>query len=162
MLWSHSCNFFWNQIFFISKKITSVGWSSRCNFFWNALDPTLVIFFGKWKNFHFKKNTSMASKHQNCDIDFIWFPNWETNFEKGRSNSEVYKVFCILIMSHCTILSIVCLVNLQKHKNDNAALEKYQSHCEQLSSLHIITPKNWGYSCNHKDHYIILWGLPAR
>ena len=139
MTWSSRCIFFQN-----CKKNTSVGWSSCCKFFWNALDPTVVIFLG------------------NCDVDFIWFPNWETNFEKGRSNSEVYKVFCILIMSHCTILSIVCLVNLQKHKIDNAALEKYKSHCEQLSSLHIITPKNWGYSCNHKDHYIILWGLPAK
>ena len=33
VLWSHSCNFFWNQIFSFSKKITSVGSANTCKFF---------------------------------------------------------------------------------------------------------------------------------
>ena len=33
----------------MTKKLQVVVWSSRCKFFWNALDPTLVIFFWKWK-----------------------------------------------------------------------------------------------------------------
>ena len=65
---SHSCIFFWNQIFFISKEITSAGWSNRCKFFWNALDPTLVIFltffeknYNDWiKSFYKSKWTGLV------------------------------------------------------------------------------------------------------
>ena len=70
MLWSHSFIFFWNQEFFISKKITSVCWSSCCKFFWNNWIKS--FYKSKWTGLYF----FFKLKKKNWKIFLIFFVIW--------------------------------------------------------------------------------------
>ena len=75
--WSSRCNFFqkcqknykcWIKC--ISKKFTTTGSANTCNFFW------------KWKNFDFKKNTTMGFKWCFDPIVVIFFEIKNFSFPK--------------------------------------------------------------------------------
>ena len=100
VLWSHSCNFFWNQIFSFSKKITSVGSANTCKFFdifkknykcWiKCISKKITTtgstntcnFFGNENFLISKKITTMGSKHHLNPIVVFFFKSKFFYFQK--------------------------------------------------------------------------------
>ena len=73
MLWCHTCIFLEMEIFFISKKNTSVGSSAFQKNLQRLDQPTLVIFLEMKKFWFQKKITTMGSKHHLNPIVVFFF-----------------------------------------------------------------------------------------
>ena len=124
MLWSHSCNFFWNQIFFICKKK-----QGSCPFgLIKRLDPVVVIFSKNIKKFTsvgssaFQKNlqrldqpTLMGSKNHLHPIVVFFF---EINFFSFPKKSVGWSNRCKFFWNALDPIFVIFLTFFEKNYND--------------------------------------------
>ena len=142
MLWSHSCNFFWNQNFFISKKKIQV-----------LADPVVVNFFemhliqqNEMKKIPFQKNTSVGFNWCFDPILVIFFEMIFFPFQKK--------------------LQVLDQVHFKKIYNDWISQHLYfffafLKKITTTGSSHFLSPNEQGfYQCEFKTWNLLLnWGV---